>query len=86
MRDPAANDRRIEALLLHREIEAFNTAYAAALDEQRLDDWAEMFTDDGFYVVSSRENADSLFFKNAPSPAFSRPNCCNRSAQTCSVR
>ena len=57
-RNPAANDRRIEALLLHREIEEFNTAYAAALDEQRLDDWAEMFTDDAFYVVISRENAD----------------------------
>jgi anthranilate 1,2-dioxygenase small subunit len=57
-RDPATNDRRIEALLLHREVEDFNNAYAAALDEQRLDDWAEMFTDDAFYVVISRENAD----------------------------
>src|SRR5262244_1001693 len=57
-RDPAANDRRIEALLLHKEIEDFNAAYAAALDEQRLEDWAEMFTDDAFYVVISRENAD----------------------------
>jgi anthranilate 1,2-dioxygenase small subunit len=54
----AVNDRRIEALLLHREIEEFNNAYAAALDESRLVDWAEMFTDDGFYVVISRENAD----------------------------
>jgi anthranilate 1,2-dioxygenase small subunit len=53
-----ANDRRIEALLLHREIEEFNNVYAAALDENRLADWAEMFTDDGFYVVISRENAD----------------------------
>jgi anthranilate 1,2-dioxygenase small subunit len=52
------NDRRIEALLLHREIEEFNNAYAAALDENRLVDWADMFTDDGFYVVISRENAD----------------------------
>src|ERR1700757_4524707 len=52
------NDRRIEALLLHHEIDTFNSAYAAALDEQRLADWAEMFTDDGFYVVISRENAD----------------------------
>ena len=57
-RDLRANDRRIEALLLHRDVEEFNTAYAAALDEQRLDDWAEMFTDDGFYIVISRENAD----------------------------
>jgi anthranilate 1,2-dioxygenase small subunit len=54
----AANDRRIEALLLHQEVEQFNAAYAAALDEQRLSDWAEMFTDDAFYVVISRENAD----------------------------
>ena len=53
-----ANDRRLEALLLHREIEDFNSAYAAALDEQRLMDWAEMFTDDAFYVIISRENAD----------------------------
>src|SRR6202034_3540559 len=53
-----ANDRRLEALLLHREIEEFNNAYAAALDEQRLTDWAEMFTDDAFYLIISRENAD----------------------------
>jgi anthranilate 1,2-dioxygenase small subunit len=52
------NERRLEALLLHREIEAFNSAYASALDENRLADWAEMFTDDGFYIVISRENAD----------------------------
>jgi len=53
-----ADDRRIEALLLHRELEEFNNSYAAALDELRLMDWAEMFTDDAFYVVISRENAD----------------------------
>ena len=56
--DARANDRRIEALLLHRDVEEFNFAYAAALDENRLTDWAEMFTDDAFYVVISRENAD----------------------------
>src|SRR4030081_2702933 len=48
----------LDALLLHHEVEQFNAAYAAALDEQRLSDWAEMFTDDAFYVVISRENAD----------------------------
>ena len=57
-RQGAANDRRLDALLLHHEIETFNAAYAAALDEQRLTDWVEMFTDDAFYVVISRENAD----------------------------
>jgi anthranilate 1,2-dioxygenase small subunit len=60
MQSPTAitSDRRLEALLLHREIEDFNASYAAALDEGRLTDWAEMFTDDAFYVVISRENAD----------------------------
>lgn len=53
-----ANDRRLEALFLHREVEQFNNAYAAALDERRLVDWAEMFTDDACYLVISRENAD----------------------------
>jgi len=59
MQSPSAlNDRRLEKLLLHREIEDFNSAYAAALDDRRLNDWAEMFTDDAFYVIISRENAD----------------------------
>lgn len=53
-----ANDRRLEALLRHRAIEDFNNAYAAALDDGRLTDWAEMFTDDAFYLIISRENAD----------------------------
>ncbi|MDB5592101.1 aromatic-ring-hydroxylating dioxygenase subunit beta [Enterovirga sp.] len=57
-RSPAANDRRLEQMLLHHEVERFNTAYARALDEQRLADWAEMFTQDGFYIVISRENDD----------------------------
>lgn len=55
---PAANDRRLERMLLHHEVERFNAAYAKALDEQRLGDWAEMFTPDGFYIVISRENDD----------------------------
>jgi anthranilate 1,2-dioxygenase small subunit len=57
-----ATDPRLEALLLRHEIEAFNTAYAAALDEQRLMDWADLFTDDALYVVLSREN----FERNLP--------------------
>lgn len=51
-------DPRLEAVLLRHEVEMFNNSYAAALDEQRLMDWAEMFTDDGFYIVVSRENYD----------------------------
>lgn len=52
-------DARLAALLLHDEIERFNARYATALDEQRLPDWVEMFTDDAFYLVTSRENADN---------------------------
>jgi anthranilate 1,2-dioxygenase small subunit len=55
---PAVRSPGLEALLLHHEVDQFNAAYAAALDEQRLADWVEMFTDDAFYVVISRENAD----------------------------
>jgi anthranilate 1,2-dioxygenase small subunit len=55
--DPA-RAARLDAMLLHYEIESFNTRYAAALDEQRLDDWIDMFTDDAFYVIVSRENFD----------------------------
>jgi anthranilate 1,2-dioxygenase small subunit len=57
---PSAQTREalLDALLLHQEVDNFNAAYAAALDEQRLTDWAEMFTEDAFYIVISRENAD----------------------------
>ena len=50
------HDALLASLLLHHEIALFNAVYAAALDEQRLADWAEMFVDDAFYVVLSREN------------------------------
>ena len=56
--DYASLDSRLEALLLHHEIESFNARYAQALDEQRLADWTEMFTDDARYVILSRENFD----------------------------
>jgi anthranilate 1,2-dioxygenase small subunit len=52
------NDARLADLLLHHEISTFNNKYAAALDEQRLTDWTEMFTDDALYVILSRENFD----------------------------
>lgn len=51
-------DPRLEAVLLRHEIDTFNAQYCAALDEQRLTDWTEMFVEDALYVVLSRENAD----------------------------
>jgi anthranilate 1,2-dioxygenase small subunit len=56
---PILNDAaRLGEMLLHYEVDRFNSAYAAALDEQRLSDWSEMFTPDASYVVLSRENED----------------------------
>jgi anthranilate 1,2-dioxygenase small subunit len=55
---PQTREARIEAMLLRGEIEEFNAAYCAALDAQRLMDWVEMFTEDAFYVILSRENHD----------------------------
>ena len=37
-------------------IERFNTDYCRALDDGRLHDWVEFFTEDAYYVVSGREN------------------------------
>jgi len=58
----AVVDPRLEAVLLRHEVETFNTLYAAALDEQRLMDWVELFDDNALYVVLSREN----FERNLP--------------------
>lgn len=55
---PVMSDARLNDLLLHHEIATFNNAYAAALDEQRLMDWVEFFSDDATYVILSRENHD----------------------------
>lgn len=54
----SSRDALIDALLLRHEIEQFNATYAAALDEQRLSDWASMFTEEASYVVLSRENEE----------------------------
>jgi salicylate 5-hydroxylase small subunit len=51
-------DVRVEALLLRSEIDAFNAAYCAALDERRFDDWPGFFLEDALYQVQARENFD----------------------------
>jgi salicylate 5-hydroxylase small subunit len=48
----------VEALLLHHQIDQFNAAYAAALDERRFDAWPEFFLPDATYKVQARENFD----------------------------
>lgn len=39
-----------------RLIEALNSAYAHAIDDDRLEQWPEFFTADGRYVITTREN------------------------------
>ena len=55
-------DKRLEALLLRAEIDAFNTDYAGKLDRQDLTAWVDCFAEDAFYAVISREN----FQRNHP--------------------
>ena len=45
-------------LLLHHDINQLNTAYAAALDDKRFDDWPLFFVKDGHYKLQARENFD----------------------------
>jgi 3-phenylpropionate/cinnamic acid dioxygenase small subunit len=47
---------RLDALLLHREIEAFYFAEADLLDERRLDAWLSLFTDDVRYWMPLVQN------------------------------
>lgn len=48
----------LDTLLLHHEINQLNAAYAAALDEQRFDDWPGFFLENARYTVQARENFD----------------------------
>lgn len=47
-------------------VEEFHADYAACLDELRLEDWPEFFTEDGQYGLWSRENRDA----GLPAPMF----------------
>lgn len=51
-------DGQRDRLLLQFEIDQFNAAYAAALDERRFEEWPGFFTEDGRYRVQARENFD----------------------------
>ena len=48
-------DDRLAALLLQREVEDFIVHEAAMLDEWRLNDWLELFTEDARYVVPATD-------------------------------
>jgi anthranilate 1,2-dioxygenase small subunit len=45
----------------HADLAAFLTRYADTLDDGRVDDWVDFFTDDGIYQVTTRENEDANY-------------------------
>lgn len=54
-------ERRIDtarALVLSREIEAFNADYCAVLDTGDVEAWPTFFAEDAVYRVTARENAE----------------------------
>jgi anthranilate 1,2-dioxygenase small subunit len=46
-------------LELHWQLVEINQLYARCLDENRLDDWPNFFTDDAVYKIIPRENFDN---------------------------
>ena len=52
---------------LYLKLSQFYQEYAAAVDEERWDDWMAMFSDDCIYRIQSREN----FERNLPMAALS---------------
>ncbi len=58
-RDHGAGMRQSQWRDLRFEIEEFNIDYAHTLDEGDLATWPDFFTADGFYRITSRENADA---------------------------
>jgi salicylate 5-hydroxylase small subunit len=48
----------LQALWLQHQIDRFNAAYAAVLDDRRFDQWPELFVPEARYRVQGRENAE----------------------------
>ena len=47
------------ATLLRLELQELQDRYVAAIDEDRLEDWPRLFTEDGEYVIIPKENEDA---------------------------
>ncbi len=53
-----ASEQALQRLLLQQDMDQLNADYAAALDENRFDDWPGFFLEDASYKVQARENFD----------------------------
>lgn len=49
----------MEDLMLRLELSALQDRYVAALDNDRIEEWPAMFTEDCLYQIISKENEDS---------------------------
>lgn len=52
----SARESAIDALLLHREIEAFYTHEAGLLDDRRFEEWLDLLSEDVVYFMPLRRN------------------------------
>jgi len=46
------------SIALHFEVEQLYSAYAASIDDGRLDDWCGLFLEESFYAIIPRDNYD----------------------------
>jgi anthranilate 1,2-dioxygenase small subunit len=66
----SAHEARMVDAELERQVVALNYAYAQCLDENRLADWPEFFTEDCRYLIHPRDNLEMglegywLYFEN----------------------
>ncbi|MEH6639237.1 MAG: anthranilate 1,2-dioxygenase small subunit AndAd [Porticoccaceae bacterium] len=50
------NDDRVQAMMLWWEMQQLQERYVATLDNDRLEDWPELFVDECLYEIMPREN------------------------------
>lgn len=53
------SDTKLEKL--EQDFMRLNITYCACLDDDRLEDWPELFSEDGRYLIQPRENLDAGF-------------------------
>jgi anthranilate 1,2-dioxygenase small subunit len=56
----------MDEMMLRLELSALQDRYVATIDNDRLEDWPKLFTEDCLYQIISKENEDS----NLPAPVI----------------
>ncbi len=80
--------RMNEQLTLRLVVSDFLDRYVSALDQNRLESWADLFAEDALYEIVSKENCDAglpipLVPDGHPNcPTYGRSNCSTLAAMT----